>query len=117
MALVITADIQAQYIQAALARAAADRADGRIPSRQADGTYSVPSSSQGGVTYTVVVRNLTQLQASCTCAHGSKIEARGVCRHAVAAMASEVRRLGGRYTVRPRKPAPKAAWIATAFAR
>ena len=103
MALVITADIQQTYIQSALARAAADRADGRIPVRNADGTYTVPSSTTPDTTYTVVIRNLTQLQASCTCAHGQKADAWGVCRHAVAAMASEVRRLGGRYTVKPRR--------------
>jgi len=117
MAFIITADIQSQYIQAALARAAADRSDGRIPTRQADGTYTVPSSSHEGVTYTVRIHNLTQLQASCTCAHGSKADARGVCRHVIAAMASEVRRLGGKYTVRPRKEAKRPTWIATGFAR
>ncbi len=117
MALIITADVQSQYVQSALARAAADRADGRIPSRQADGTYSVPSSSQEGVTYTVKIHNLTQLQASCTCEHGQRADARGVCRHAIAAMASEVRRLGGKYVVRTRKEVKRPAWIVTGFAR
>jgi len=113
MSIRIERDITERSIQAALARAAADRQDGRLPVRQADGTYAVPSSSTEGVTYTVKIYNLSQLAASCTCEHGQRPDARGMCRHAIAACAEDVRRLGGRYSIKPRK----ALKLMTAFAR
>lgn len=101
MAVVIERDISGKHMQAALQRAAANRDAGRTAQRLGDGSYFVPSS-RGGDAYRVVIVNLTQLQASCDCPHGSQPEARGYCWHKVAAMAEEVRHLGGKYRVRSR---------------
>jgi len=118
MAIRIERDITTTYLQSAMERAAANRKEGRIPVRQADGTYTVASATSTKL-YTVRIINLTQLAASCNCAHGTG-EGRGTCWHVVASLAEEVRRLGGKYTVRPRKTAPAAAsveWIKKGFVR
>src|SRR5579859_5196018 len=96
MALIINADIASRAIQSALARAAANRQAGRLPVRQPDGSYLVPSANSKAA-YVVKVLNLTELTASCTCAHGQRPEAAGRCWHTLAACAEDVRRLGGRY--------------------
>lgn len=101
MALRITADISQQCYQRAMERAAANRAAGRIPTRNADGTYRVESAS-GTKLYTVRIHNLTTLSASCNCAHGIS-GGPGVCHHIISACSEEVRRLGGKYTVKPRR--------------
>ncbi len=115
MAIRIERDITTTYLQSAMERAAANRKEGRIPVRQADGTYTVASASSTKL-YSVRIINLTQLSASCNCAHGTG-EGRGTCWHVVASLAQEVRRLGGKYTIKPRKEAQRPTWIATAFAR
>jgi len=107
MALVITTDILSSYMQAALERAAQHRKAGRIPQLQADGSYLVPSATSDQV-YVVRIQNLTELRASCSCAHGTRGDAKGYCWHSISAMAEEVRRLGGKYKIKSR-PAPQPA--------
>jgi len=102
VAIIIEQDITGKYLQAAMERAAANRAAGRTAQRLDDGSYVVPSARTEEA-YRVVIVNLTLLQASCDCPHGSREDARGYCWHKVSAMAEEVRRLGGRYTVKPHR--------------
>lgn len=75
--------------QRALARAAADRAAGRVPERIAARTYRVASES-GGEPRIVTIQSVVQLRAVCTCPAGE----RGiVCKHAAAALDSAITRI------------------------
>jgi len=126
MAIRIERDITSGFMQRAMERAEANRAAGRVPIRQPDGSYAVPSGTTPDATYVVKVVNLSQLAATCTCANGQAgNEARGLCWHRFQALTEEVVRLGGKVVVKPRRPRPvpavtaaaSAAWIKTGFAR
>jgi len=74
-------------------RAYANRAAGRVVTRNSDGTYTAPSSKADGTAYLVTIVNVGALQASCTCPHGLHADAKGKCWHVAAALAAEVRRV------------------------
>lgn len=75
--------------QRALARAAADRAAGRVPERIGCKTYRVPSES-GGEARIVTIQSVVRLEARCTCPAGE----RGiVCKHAASAIDLAITRI------------------------
>jgi hypothetical protein len=88
----ITAPVTSEWI-AAVERAACMRKRGYQATRVGDGVYRVRSASQADAVYTVRIRNLGRLDASCDCPHGRHEGAKGQCWHKASALCQETRRV------------------------
>lgn len=86
----ITAPLTREWA-AANARAIANAKAGRRAERIAEKTYAV-TSSKTNTTYTVGIDSIVKLQATCTCPHGSRTDAKGICWHKSAAIAAAITR-------------------------
>ena len=79
--------------QAAVERAARMLRQGYQATRVGDGVYQVRSASHQDAIYTIHIRNLSQLDASCDCPHGQHEGAKGQCWHKASALCQETRRV------------------------
>lgn len=78
--------------QRANARAVANAAKGLRAERIGCRTYRVASAHSGDA-YTVEIESIIRLEARCTCPHGNRADAKGVCWHKSAAIAAAVARI------------------------
>jgi len=88
----ITTPITREWI-AAVERAARMLKQGYQATRVGDGVYQVRSASQPDAIYTIRIRNLGQLDATCDCPHGQHEGAKGHCWHKASAFCQETRRV------------------------
>lgn len=88
----ITAPVTPEWV-AAVERAARMRRQGYLATRIADGAYHVRSASRPGAVYTVRIRDLGRLDATCDCPHGQHEGAKGHCWHKASALCQETRRV------------------------
>jgi len=109
----ITATVTPAW-QRAAARAAEDRAAGRLAERVGCRTYRMPSAS-GSAAHTIVIQSVTHLLATCDCLAGQRGLA---CRHAAAALCEATRRIATapEVTAPASEPEPSASVVVSTAA-